>query len=74
MAEAGYQLWLEQSAIYEPGASGAKIRTVGKLVSVEEKGGMLEVINEMTVEIDGADKPACVAEACFASSFKLIFA
>jgi hypothetical protein len=24
---------------------------------------MLEVINEMTVEIDGADKPACVAES-----------
>ena len=42
---------------------GAKIRTVGKLKSVDEKGGMLEVINEMTVEIDGADKPACVAES-----------
>ena len=26
-------------------------------------GGMLEVINEMTVEIDGADIPACVAES-----------
>jgi hypothetical protein len=24
---------------------------------------MLEVINEMTVEIEGADKPACVAES-----------
>ena len=34
---------------------GAKI-TVGKLKSVDEKGGMLEVINEMTVEIDGAEK------------------
>jgi acyl dehydratase len=42
---------------------GAKIRTRGKLVSVEEKGGMLEVINEMTVEIDGTEKPACVAES-----------
>ena len=42
---------------------GAKIRTVGKLVRVEEKGGMLELVNEMTVEIDGADKPACVAES-----------
>jgi acyl dehydratase len=42
---------------------GAKIRTVGKLLSVEEKTGMLEVINEMTVEIEGADKPACVAQS-----------
>ena len=42
---------------------GAKIRTRGKLVSIEEKGGKLEVINEMTVEIDGTEKPACVAES-----------
>ncbi len=42
---------------------GAKVRTRGKLVSAVEKGGMLEVINEMTVEIEGEDKPACVAES-----------
>jgi hypothetical protein len=24
---------------------------------------MLEVVNEMTVEIDGTEKPACVAES-----------
>ena len=46
-----------------PVAVGAKIRTVGKLKSVEQKGEMLEVINEMTVEIEGQDKPACVAES-----------
>ena len=42
---------------------GAKVRTRGKLVSAVEKGGMLEVINEMPVEIEGEDKPACVAES-----------
>ena len=46
-----------------PVAVGNKIRTRGKLVSVEPKGPMLEVINELTVEIDGQDKPACVAES-----------
>ena len=46
-----------------PVGVGSKIRTRGKLVSVEEKGEMLEVINEMTVEIEGQDKPACVAES-----------
>lgn len=46
-----------------PVAVGNKIRTVGKIKSVEPKGGMLEVVNEMTVEIDGQDKPACVAES-----------
>lgn len=42
---------------------GAKIRTVGKLKSVERKGDMLELVNELTVEIEGQDKPACVGES-----------
>ncbi|MEM7217747.1 MAG: MaoC family dehydratase [Pseudomonadota bacterium] len=42
---------------------GAEIRTVGELLSVEEKGGMLEVVNQLTVEIKDQDKPACVAES-----------
>jgi acyl dehydratase len=48
---------------------GAKIRTVGKLKSVEQKGEMLEAVNELTVEIEGSDKPACVAE----SVLRLVF-
>lgn len=46
-----------------PVAVGDKIRTLGKIKSVEPKGPMLEVINELTVEIEGQDKPACVAES-----------
>lgn len=46
-----------------PVAVGNRIRTVGKIKSVEPKGEMLEVVNELTVEIDGQDKPACVAES-----------
>ena len=48
---------------------GSKIRTSSEIKSVEEKGGMLEVVNELTVEIDGQDKPACVAE----SVLRLVF-
>jgi acyl dehydratase len=48
---------------------GAEIRTSGMLKSVEIKGNMLEVINELTVEIKGQDKPACVAE----SVLRLVF-
>lgn len=48
---------------------GAKIRTIGEIKSVEEKGGMLEVVNELTVELDGQTKPACVAE----SVLRLVF-
>ena len=48
---------------------GAQIRTSGMLKSAEIKGNMLEVINELTVEIKGQDKPACVAE----SVLRLVF-
>jgi len=42
---------------------GSRIRTHGSLKSVEEKGGMLELVNVLTVDIEGQDKPACVAES-----------
>ncbi len=52
-----------------PVAVGAHIRTRGKLLSVEIKGNMLEIVNELTVEVQGQDKPACVAE----SVLRLVF-
>ena len=52
-----------------PVAVGNRIRTVGKIKSVAEKGSMVEVVNELTVEIEGQDKPACVAE----SVLRLVF-
>ena len=52
-----------------PVAVGDKIRTVSKLKSAEQKGEMIEVINELTVEIDGKDKPACVADSVLRLAF-----
>jgi acyl dehydratase len=41
---------------------GSRIRGGGEVVSVEEsKGGILSVVR-MTVEIEGEDRPACIAE------------
>lgn len=48
---------------------GARIRTSGALKSVEIKGNMLELVNELTVEVQGQEKPACVAE----SVLRLVF-
>lgn len=48
---------------------GAHIRTRGCIKSVEAKGDMLEVVNELTCEIKGSDKPACVGE----SVLRLVF-
>lgn len=42
---------------------GSKVRLSQKCLSVEEKAGGKQMIMESTIEIDGQDRPACVAEA-----------
>ena len=42
---------------------GSKIRTTSTLKRVEIKGGMLETMNEVFVEVEGQEKPCCVAES-----------
>lgn len=42
---------------------GARIRSVSTLKRAEVKGGMIEVMNEVTVEVEGQEKPAVVAES-----------
>ncbi len=42
---------------------GAKIRATSTLRRVEIKGGMIETMNEIKVEVQGQDKPALVAES-----------
>lgn len=42
---------------------GQNIRARRVMKSAEIKGGMIETMTEVTVEIEGEDKPACVAES-----------
>ena len=42
---------------------GARIRATSTLKRAEIKGGMIETMNEIVVEIEGQDKPALVAES-----------
>ncbi len=42
--------------------TGSRVRARQKLVSAEAKGGGLQLTNEVTIEIEGQDRPACVAE------------
>jgi acyl dehydratase len=45
---------------------GSRIRLAGKLDSVEEvPGNGVQVLVDLTVELEGDDKPACVAQAIF---------
>ena len=65
----GINLGWNKVRFVSPVAVGSIIRTVGKLKSVVKKGEMLELINEMTVEINGQDKPTCVAESVLRIAF-----
>ena len=42
---------------------GDRVRAKGTLKRAEIKGGMIEIMREVVVEIEGSDKPACVAES-----------
>ena len=41
---------------------GKRVRMRQKLVAVEAKSGGLQLTNECTIEIEGEERPACVAE------------
>jgi acyl dehydratase len=45
---------------------GGKIRLAARLGEVEDvPGGGVQLLADFTVEIDGRDKPACVAQAVY---------
>ncbi len=41
---------------------GSRVRAKQKLLGAEPKGGGLQLTNEITIEIEGKDRPACIAE------------
>ncbi len=41
---------------------GSKVRARQKLLAVDAKGGGKQLTNEVTIEIEGKDRPACIAE------------
>jgi len=43
--------------------SGSRIRARCELISAEEVKGSIELIEKYTVEVEGQDRPACIAEA-----------
>mgnify|MGYP001212316123 FL=1 len=55
---------LDKVRFINPVNVGSKVRTLSKVVSVEDKGdGRYLMKTEITMEIDGVDKPAFVAES-----------
>lgn len=58
----GVNVGLDKVRFPSPLVVGSKIRGVGELVSVEEIKGGIQSVVRVTVEIEGLDRPACVAD------------
>jgi len=41
---------------------GSRVRGRQKLMDIQERAGGLQLINEFTIEIEGQDRPACIAQ------------
>ncbi len=53
---------LDRVRFVTPVPSGSRVRARSKLVDVSEVAGGLQLKTEVTVELEGSEKPACVAE------------
>ncbi len=61
-ASMGVNYGCEKVRFPSPVRVGSRIRGSGVLVSVERVGGGLQVLVRVTVEIEGQERPACVAD------------
>jgi acyl dehydratase len=41
---------------------GSRVRARQKILSIEPRAGGVQIVNEMTIEIEGQDRAACIAE------------
>jgi len=60
--EMGVNVGLDKVRFPMPVKVNSRVRGRGELVSVEDIKGAIQSVVRVTVEVDGADKPACVAD------------
>ncbi len=58
----GVNVGLDKVRFPAPVPAGARIRGRGEVVSADQMGEGVQVVVRITIEIDGTDKPACVAD------------
>ena len=60
---AGVNVGMDKTRFLSPVLVGSRIRGTGEIISAEEvKGGAIQTVIRVTVEIEGNDKPACVVD------------
>jgi acyl dehydratase len=58
----GINYGLDRVRFISPVPAGARVRARRKLLEVKEGEGFVQLKTEVTVEVEGQDKPACIAE------------
>ena len=54
---------MDKTRFLNPVLVGSRVRGTGEIVSVEEvKGGAIQAVIRVTIEIEGKDRPACVVD------------
>lgn len=61
-ARMGINYGLDRVRFINPVKVGSRVRARHKLVELKEGEGFVQIKSEVTVEIEGSDKPACIAE------------
>ena len=61
-ASMGVNVGLDKVRFRSPVPTGSNLRGSGQVVAVEEAKGGVQITVRVTVEVQGADKPACVAD------------
>ena len=61
-AKMGVNYGLDRVRFISPVPSGSKVRARRKLVEAKEGEGFIQLKTEVTIEVEGKKKPACVAE------------
>ena len=59
---AGLNVGLDKVRFPSPVPAGSRIRATGEVVSAGEVKGGVQVVVRVTVEVEGQDRPACVAD------------
>ena len=59
---AGLNVGLDKVRFPSPVPAGSRIRATGEVLSADEVKGGVQVVVRVTVEVEGQDRPACVAD------------
>jgi len=61
-ASMGVNVGLDRVRFPSPVPVGSRLRGAGRIVAVEEAKGGVQVTVRVTLEVEGSDKPACIAD------------